>query len=124
MRPWFIALAVIGVLNAAVAAYYYLRIISLMYFREPLATLRAEGGPGAYVAALLCSLAVLVLGFFPGPLMKGCVEAGKSREQGAGSGGQEAGWHASGTMYAWSWSTGRHVGGGEQSADREPAQEF
>ena len=76
LRPWFIGLAVIGVLNAAVAAYYYLRIVSLMYFREPLATPRAEGGPGACVAALLCSLAVLVLGFYPGPLMKGCVEAG------------------------------------------------
>ncbi len=90
LRPWFIALAIIGVLNAAVAAYYYLRIISLMYFREPLATLRAEGGPGAYVAALLCSLAVLVLGFYPAPLMKGCVEAGKGTEQGARSVEQEA----------------------------------
>ena len=28
LRPWFIALAVIGVLNAAVAAYYYLRIVA------------------------------------------------------------------------------------------------
>ena len=81
LRPWFIALAIIGALNAAVAAYYYLRIISLMYFREPLATLQAEGGPGPYVAALLCSLAVLILGFYPSPLMKGCIEAGKSRVQ-------------------------------------------
>ena len=55
LRPWFIALAVIGVLNAAVAAYYYLRIISLMYFREPLAAPRAEGGPGPYVAALFAA---------------------------------------------------------------------
>jgi len=84
LRPWFIALAIVGVLNAAVGAYYYLRIVSLMYFREPLTTLRAEGGAGAYVAALLCSLVVLVLFFYPGPLMKGCVEAGK-REQEAGS---------------------------------------
>ena len=76
LRTWFVALAIIGVLNAAVAAYYYLRIISLMYFRMPLAAPRAEGGRGAYLAALLCSLAVLVLGFYPGPLMKGCVEAG------------------------------------------------
>ncbi|MGA2259319.1 MAG: hypothetical protein ABSG53_31990, partial [Thermoguttaceae bacterium] len=63
------------------------RIVSLMYFRESLAAPRAEGGPGAYVAALLCSLAVLVLGFYPGPLMKGCIEAG--RERGAESGEQE-----------------------------------
>jgi NADH-quinone oxidoreductase subunit N len=85
LRPWFVALAVIGVLNAAVAAYYYLRIISLMYFREPLAALRAEGGRGPWVAALLCSLAVLALGFYPAPLMKGCVEAGKGGERGARS---------------------------------------
>jgi len=85
LRSWFIALAVIGVLNAAVAAYYYLRIVSLMYFREPLASPRAEGGSGAFLAALLCGLAVLVLGVFPGPLLKGCVEAGHGREQGAAS---------------------------------------
>jgi NADH-quinone oxidoreductase subunit N len=89
LRPWFIALAVIGVLNAAVAAYYYLRLISLMYFRESLAAPRAEGGGGAYVAALACSLAVLVLGVYPGPLIKGCTETDKgrvvqSREQGTG----------------------------------------
>ena len=82
-RAWFIALAIIGVLNAAVAAYYYLRIVSLMYFREPLVVPRTEGGPGAYLAALLCSMAVLVLFVFPGSLMKGCVEAGRSGEQGA-----------------------------------------
>ena len=77
-RPWFIALAVIGVLNAAVAAYYYLRIVGLMYFREPLAASRAEGGAGAYLAALICSLAVLVFGFYPPPLMKQCLKAGRN----------------------------------------------
>ncbi len=80
LRPWFVALAIIGVLNAAVGAYYYLRIVSLMYFREPLAVQRAEGGRGAYLAALVCGLAVLVLGFYPGPLMKQCMQAG-SRAQ-------------------------------------------
>ncbi len=32
-RGWFIAAAVIGVLNAAVAAAYYLRLVAVMYFR-------------------------------------------------------------------------------------------
>ena len=45
LRPWFIALAIIGVLNAAVAAYYYLRIVSVMYFREPLATPGRKAAP-------------------------------------------------------------------------------
>jgi NADH-quinone oxidoreductase subunit N len=87
LRWWFVALAVIGVLNAAVAAYYYLRIISVMYFREPLATPRAEGGRGPCIAALLCSLAVLVLGFFPTPLLKGCA-AWRQREQVADRGSE------------------------------------
>ena len=75
-RPWFIALAVIGVLNAAVAAYYYLRIVGIMYFREPLVVPRSEGGAGPYLAALVCSLAVLVAGIYPAPLMQACLKAG------------------------------------------------
>jgi NADH-quinone oxidoreductase subunit N len=90
LRSWFVGLAIIGVLNAAVAAYYYLRIISLMYFREPLSVPRAEGGPGAYAAAWLCSLTVLVLGFFPGPLMKGCIAASKASVRVAPGANQEA----------------------------------
>ena len=115
LRPWFIALAIIGVLNAAVAAYYYLRIVSLMYFREPLAAPRAEGGPGACLAALLCSLAVLVLGFYPGPLMKACVEAGQ--EQGAGSGEQGAG-KASRRSARWSARLSSEVSARERRRER------
>jgi len=75
MRPWFIALAVIGVVNAAIGAAYYLRIVSTMYFREPLTTPRAEGGPGPWLAAVGCSLVVLALGIFPRPLIEGCRKA-------------------------------------------------
>jgi NADH-quinone oxidoreductase subunit N len=74
--PWFLGLTIIGLLNAAVAAYYYLRIVGLMYFREPLAVHRAEGGRGAYVAALVCALAVLVFGIYPAPLIRECIKAG------------------------------------------------
>ena len=35
LRGWFIAAAVIGVLNAAVAAAYYLRLVAVIYFRGP-----------------------------------------------------------------------------------------
>jgi NADH-quinone oxidoreductase subunit N len=76
--PWFVALAVIGVLNAAVAAYYYLKIVGLMYFREPLSVARGEGGGGAGLAALVCTLAVLVFGLYPAPLMRECIKAGKA----------------------------------------------
>ena len=50
-----LAAAIVGVFNAAVAAAYYLRIVAVMYFRTPLATPRAEGGAGAWWAAVACA---------------------------------------------------------------------
>ncbi len=70
LQPWFTGLAIVGVLNAAVAAAYYLRVVAVMYFRTPLATPRAEGGAGAWWAAVACGLAVVLIGLFPGPLMR------------------------------------------------------
>jgi len=69
-QPWFAALAIIGVLNAAVAAAYYLRIVGVMYFRTPLATPKAEGGLGTRCAAVLCAILIVVIGLYPGPLMR------------------------------------------------------
>jgi NADH-quinone oxidoreductase subunit N len=68
MRPWFVALAVIAALNAAVAAAYYLRIVAVMYFREPVNVARAEGGFGAAAATVAAAVLVLIAGLFPGAL--------------------------------------------------------
>jgi NADH-quinone oxidoreductase subunit N len=65
LRPWFITLAVIGVLNAAIAAAYYLRIVATMYFRTPLGTPAAQGGRGPYLAAVACAVLVIAIGLFP-----------------------------------------------------------
>ena len=46
LQWWFTGLAIVGVINAAVAAAYYLRVVAVMYFRTPLATPRAQGGAG------------------------------------------------------------------------------
>jgi NADH-quinone oxidoreductase subunit N len=70
VRVWFIGLAVVGVLNAAVAAAYYLRIVAVMYFRSSLAIPKAQGGPGAWVAMVVCAALVLALGVYPGPLLR------------------------------------------------------
>ena len=68
LHPWLVGLAVVVVVNSAVAAAYYLRIVGLMFFRLPLATpatsLR-DAGPLA--AALFCGLMVLLIGLLPGP---------------------------------------------------------
>ena len=78
LRPWFIALAVLGVLNAAVSAAYYLRIVAVMYFRSPLGKPRAEGGAGALLAAALCCMLTLGLGLYPRPLID---ESNRARPQ-------------------------------------------
>ena len=60
-------LTVLGLLNSAVAAYYYLRILVMMYMHEPSeATAATEPlSPGLRMALLLPALGTLVLGIFP-----------------------------------------------------------
>jgi NADH-quinone oxidoreductase subunit N len=74
-RIWFIVVAVIGALNAAVAAAYYLRVVGVMYFRLPLAAFKPKGGRGAAVAAIVCALLVVALGLASGPLLRVCYNA-------------------------------------------------
>ncbi|MEX2221202.1 MAG: NADH-quinone oxidoreductase subunit N [Candidatus Rokuibacteriota bacterium] len=69
VKSGYVWLAVIGVLNSAVAAYYYLRLIIFMYMREP------EGAPTVLAPSFSGALALVValwgvvqLGVFPGPL--------------------------------------------------------
>jgi len=61
-------LTVLGLLNSAVAAYYYLRILVVMYMKEPSeAASKAEPlSPGLSAALLLPSAATLILVIFPG----------------------------------------------------------
>lgn len=60
-------LTVLGLLNSAVAAYYYLRLLVVMYMREPSdATANIEPlTPGLRAALFLPALGTLVLGIFP-----------------------------------------------------------
>ncbi len=66
-QGWFIALAVIGVLNAAVSAGYYLRVVGVIFFRTPLATPPTREEPGlSLLATALCAFLVLAIGVMPG----------------------------------------------------------
>jgi NADH-quinone oxidoreductase subunit N len=60
-------LTVLGLLNSAVAAYYYLRILVMMYMREPgEAVENVEPlSPGLRAALILPALGTLLLGIFP-----------------------------------------------------------
>ena len=64
-----ITLAVIGLLNRAVVAYYYLRLITLLYMSPPEGEV-AVPQPGAYQTALVVSsVLVLLIGIFPEQLL-------------------------------------------------------
>ena len=64
-------LVVIGVLNTAISAYYYLRLIIVMFFRERNTAWSApQTTAGMRVALVLTVLAVLYLGLFPDRVIK------------------------------------------------------
>jgi NADH-quinone oxidoreductase subunit N len=63
-------LAIILVLNSAVGAYYYLRIIVMMYMREPRGEVPATTVPPATALAIaVCVLLTLYLGVVPGRVL-------------------------------------------------------
>jgi len=66
VSSWLLVLAVTGVLNAVIAAAYYLRVIGVMYFTAPVTRVAAPGGMGAMLGTLACTLLVLVLSVWPG----------------------------------------------------------
>ncbi len=63
-------LAIVGVLNSVVAAFYYLRVVLNMYVAEPASEERIQ--PGYYLAAAMAVAVVglLVIGIFPSPLLE------------------------------------------------------
>jgi len=64
-------LSVLGLLNSAVAAYYYLRILVVMYFHEPeqpATTLPSPDGP-LKIALWSCAAGTLILGVFPSVIL-------------------------------------------------------
>ena len=66
-----VGLAIIGVLNSAVAAYYYLRVIVVMYMREPRVEAPVSPIPAGLGVALALSLAATIyLGVLPGRVLE------------------------------------------------------
>ncbi|MGE4334465.1 MAG: NADH:ubiquinone oxidoreductase subunit N, partial [Pigmentiphaga sp.] len=77
-------LAVVAVMASLVGAFYYLRVVKLVYFDEPspenAAAPLEEGGTGRAVLSVN-GLLVLVLGILPAPLMALCLQAMSSALQ-------------------------------------------
>jgi NADH-quinone oxidoreductase subunit N len=68
-------LAVIAVLFSVVGAYFYLRIVKLMYFDEPTDTSAIGGSTLMRVILSANALLVIVLGISPGGLLQICARA-------------------------------------------------
>jgi NADH-quinone oxidoreductase subunit N len=69
-------LAVLAVLFSLIGAFYYLRVVKLMYFDSPHSTEALSGQTGdARMLLSLNGLAVLLLGIAPQPLMALCINA-------------------------------------------------
>lgn len=64
-------LTVLGLLNSAVAAYYYLRILVVMYFKEPgeAAENIPPPGPAIQIAVYGSALGTVLLGIFPSTVL-------------------------------------------------------
>jgi NADH-quinone oxidoreductase subunit N len=63
-------LVIIMVLNSGIGAYYYLRVIVMMYMREPRGDVPVAPPPmSAVMAVTICLLATLYLGVFPGRVL-------------------------------------------------------
>lgn len=65
-HPQLIWLVVLGVLNSVVSVYYYLRIVVVMWFKEPVRSLRPTDAAGMRIGILTTALAVVLMGLLPG----------------------------------------------------------
>ena len=65
-------IAVVGVAFSIVGAFYYIRIIKLMYFDKPQETAPLVASTGTRVAVSVNGLAMLLLGLFPASLLSYC----------------------------------------------------
>ncbi|MFN3616528.1 MAG: NADH-quinone oxidoreductase subunit NuoN [Aquabacterium sp.] len=72
--PFLLQIAIAAVLLSLVGAFYYLRVVKVMYFDEPTDTHPVPDGGGARTLLSVNALAVLGLGILPGGLMALCAE--------------------------------------------------
>ncbi len=70
--------AVIGALASAVSAFYYLRIIKVMYFDEPVDAINVHTGRGITAVASVSALLTVLFFVFPAPVLSAAGHAAQS----------------------------------------------
>jgi len=63
-------LVIIAVINSVISAYYYLRIVKVMWLGEPASQEKVPSSRALRLSLLLSCLGVLILGILPGAVMK------------------------------------------------------
>ncbi|MBI2908875.1 MAG: NADH-quinone oxidoreductase subunit N [Chloroflexi bacterium] len=63
-------LVVLGVINSVISAYYYLRVVKVMYVGAPASEEPVPSSSALRTALALSSLGVLLLGVLPGPFLR------------------------------------------------------
>lgn len=65
----FILLAVVGVINSVIAAFYYIKVIKYMYLDEPASISTQPKSLGLQIALAVLLIGVLVAGLYPSPFL-------------------------------------------------------
>lgn len=70
IREGHVVLVVIGLLNSAVAAFYYLKVVSTMYMAKPEGEVGVPQPVGYKAALVVSSVLIVVIGMFPDQLVE------------------------------------------------------
>ena len=70
VRSDMVWLAVAGVINSVVSAYYYLRVVRTMYLSPAVSEEKVSSSPSMRLALGLTTLGILAMGIVPGPLLE------------------------------------------------------
>ncbi|HSP86528.1 MAG TPA: NADH-quinone oxidoreductase subunit N, partial [Ignavibacteriaceae bacterium] len=62
-------LAIVGVISSAISVYFYLRIVVLMYFKDPESEISISNHNTGLLAVIISVLLVIVLGLAPGSII-------------------------------------------------------
>ena len=74
-QGFYLGLAIFAVIMSLIGAFYYLRVVKVMYFDAPTQTEAVGGSTEVRTVLSINGAMVLVLGIFPGGLMTLCAQA-------------------------------------------------
>lgn len=75
MRNLYQLMAIFAAVNAAIGAYYYLRVVGVMFFRTPIRPATSSRAVPTLLAAIALAGATLFFGFYPEPIAKAARKA-------------------------------------------------